>query len=44
MSEERIRSEEDHEQEPLSAEELDVLSAGVEQVQKKTFSEEQKQK
>ncbi len=42
MSEERIKSEEDHEQEPLSPEELDVLSAGVEQSRKRTQEEQQK--
>jgi hypothetical protein len=42
MSEERIKSEEDDEREPLSAEELDTLSAGVEQAHKKTQEQHQK--
>jgi hypothetical protein len=41
MSEERIKSEEDDEQ-PLSAEELDIVSGGVEQGHKKTDEERQK--
>jgi hypothetical protein len=42
MSEERIKSEEDDEQEPLSAEELDIVSAGVEQSHKKTQEQHEK--